>query len=1349
MLEKNVKVLTIAELIHGARPLSGTSFLHPYLDRPISRTSSSNYRTPLGPADSISDSTNPKILTPLNHPVVLIGTLTLHSSHDDCLEFTDSSSEICCDILDFNVRAIGKRIHVSAWNFIPLKSTNGFLEIIKWNFPESTSVLHGCSSTDSFDSFPLFQSSVAASEIDHSKSRYRFHGAIESVSPVSIVPCSRPCSSNDSANIRGFLMRVLACDCKFCTAKECEITHECHSFTKPKFVYFFGAASCWHPVATKLVGKVITISGLKKKLVFIGKEESQLMFVTTENSVLHVPRLLKKWSPPSKTVIKGKGESGVYTGVVKGVYMQGLLVELDNEVWLLLTDKLRTVPHSLRSGAVISVRNVHFVNPRFSWTKILILGACCKTSIIVESFSPLESGALLVVTCFQKKFSGILLDKEILGSKHKKGLAQMYCSSHLPSSVIRARHGMFTELCKHESCGCGSEPYCGNLRLVAPISSFIYHCEATGIKMLLEFDNECHLSFKNNRYILLSSEGEYYGRSKRQIVPSEDIGIVLLGSLKISPSSGRLQLVDMTGTIDVIIPDLSLTWENSSIFEIIDYTLMMEGLPEVADRLWLPKNVSFSCKAIFNCAPLSRKRNLSTFVYFHMCNSPNNYLPFYPCAGWTNDFKELESGMFHLIQVTHKFPLLQKFEGDPLVLNRSSMFVEAIVLPCNLVLYGKDGTEHPTKVLGGLPNELVKHCTGENYRGYVPEKRCKSNYKSGRAVSSGLMDDLAFVECELSTCFQWESSKERKHTHFEMSHEIPCKAAVRSANNQSLVLPAILCRIKANLNSNVTFQCLTAEKILLEFNSESFLKYQLLQIGGYYIFKHHIENCFCTTKDSENVGNAKIPAKIPVSSKTRMWSLTFSTDEVVTYNRSPSNGDSSFSSHEALAVDQVELLLHGLSDSYLGKSSDVHLFLSANAKDILKVKLKDLEEDFIKPSVGPDQTSNISSCTRTTLNVPGLSYGPLDSSFLVPEGNLISLHGDVVAVHGFDDSSVSEHLSGESLSDVLQFGFFQELGKTFCIHVLVDHKPVRIFGSLSEHVYLIGFGPGVNATFHRILPARVPDSFTLLSISFIVVNSIRVVNNPFIDKISNLWSNSDMCNKASPDTVSSGLISELVQCSDCKPMRLYCRVVSVHVLILEQKNRKCDSLHSKPHSRAHLVDIPLACFVLDDGSSSCYCWANAEQAATFLRLHDELPQSALENSGLTLKWIGIDNNGWTTTMYHLERIVKKHDRITVKNYGSAADSCYQDLTVSVSSENVLTSSDENLLKLIIYNACFGSLWTVVASVMDLSAVRWLEKEHLMNTEMTMNSMQNICATEVYHTNPITEARNVIQELQDR
>jgi len=36
------------------------------------------------------------------------------------------------------------------------------------------------------------------------------------------------------------------------------------------------------------------------------------------------------------------------------VYMEGMVVELDNEVWLLLTEHLLTPPHSLRVGALVS-----------------------------------------------------------------------------------------------------------------------------------------------------------------------------------------------------------------------------------------------------------------------------------------------------------------------------------------------------------------------------------------------------------------------------------------------------------------------------------------------------------------------------------------------------------------------------------------------------------------------------------------------------------------------------------------------------------------------------------------------------------------------------------------------------------------------------------------------------------------------------------------------------------------------------------------------------------------------------------------------------------------------------------
>uniref|UniRef100_A0A6N2MFT6 CST complex subunit CTC1 n=1 Tax=Salix viminalis TaxID=40686 RepID=A0A6N2MFT6_SALVM len=928
-MEETAVVVTVKELVLRAQPLTATSSLKSKLNSPNQK-----------PQSQSPPSTNPnlKILTPLKHSVNLLGTLTLPTETlkcpiRNCFRFSDDSSTICCDILDFRVNIIGKRIRVLACNFIPLKHFcgGGFLEIIKWSFVDSTSSVIS-SSSSSLDLFPLVSSSPSNEE-DQSKARYRVNGPIESISPVFIVPCS--IGDSKSQNLRGFVARIMVCQCKICNSTDSiKFSHslgqgnDSHSFTKPSFVYFCGASWCWHPVITKLIGIVIMLSGLKKKLVFIGKEESQLMFVTTEYSGLQLPRVLKKWPLFSRNVIRGNGECGVYTGVVRGVYMQGMVVELDKEVWLLLTDQQVTAPHSLREGAIISARNVHFVNPKFSWTKMLVLGACFKTSITVESFSPLETGChmvaqsqnqlgkfiesltfsarlwtLLVISCFRKKFTGILSEKEILGSKHKEGLVQMFARSHLPASIFRARLGVLSELCRHESCGCGSEPYHGNLKLVAPISILLSHCENMWTRTV---SKDCHASQEKPPFNFPSHEMMSYCLPSRRSFSSEDIGILLLGSLKISPSSGRLQLVDATGSIDVLIPDLPSTWRTTNIYEVVDYSLIMEGMPKVVDRLGLLNNESLSCSHIFHYVPRAIEMNLAIYSYFHLSSVTCKNLCFYPSVPFNEDLQELQSGIFHLIWISHKYPLLQQLQGDPVIPNRANVFVEAVVLPWDLSIAGMDPIAHSSDISRIWLNKASRHLVGKNHGEYIPNKRCKMDCMPGQDFVSVLVDDHSYVGSELSAY----SGSLRESTKWKCGEtscpEIQCLAITRNANSHNMVSSGKLCCTNCKVKIGADYKP-SGRKVLLEFSSDSLFIYQSLQIGGYYIIKHHEEESFCSLKDYNNIGGGKIC----VSSRICPWSLSFSSDDVTNdkslHDAPP--GDSSLSNEEVLMKNQVELLL--------------------------------------------------------------------------------------------------------------------------------------------------------------------------------------------------------------------------------------------------------------------------------------------------------------------------------------------------------------------------------------------------------------------------------------------------------
>ncbi|XP_020206690.1 CST complex subunit CTC1 isoform X2 [Cajanus cajan] len=1348
---EDVNVATLADLLHSPRPLTATASL-------LSSSTPPSHR-----------STNRRVLTALPRPTVLVGTLTLptHSPPCSCLRFSDASATLCCDLLRFRPAALNKEIRVTAWNFIPFKrhssdAAHGLLEIINWRFSNPN---QGSGPVDSLPLAPNYgQQSGAGTR--------GVHGVVESVGPFSVVPCTMAASSSDlnsgsKVNLPGFLVQLMCCECRLCGSKELLIdklneSREGHSFTKLEIVYFCGNASSWHPAMTKLIGNRVVFSGLKKKMVYVTKEESRVMYVTVDGSVLHVGSCPEKCASSLKTGIKGKGECGAYTGVVKGVYMQGMVLELDHDVWLLLTDRLRTSIHGLRVGSILSVSNVHFVDPKFSWTKNIILGACIKTSIIVQSFSPLETvcnvvlpstgmlgnfiqslpfsarlWVLLLVSSFRKKFAGILSDKDILGSKHKEGLAQMYANSLFPPSVFQNQHGALVGLCTHDLNGCGRELNCSFLKLVMPMSIFICHCIHTLLR-ILKSENRGKLLPVGNHFTILSREARYNGRSVRRIVRSEDVGVILLGHLKIDTLTRRLQLVDATGGIDILIPDFPLTWNPNEIYEVTDYDVIVDGISELVDQFELLGSESLSCRTIFNCTKAERELSTSIFVYCHWKNAKCRKIPLFSRMTHKYETDILEPGSYHLLRVSHKFPLQEKYFNKT-GSSKSSTFVEAILLPFILLVAGKSRISHPCNASWDKAKELPKYCISRINEDKVSIKRQKLVTES----LSSLKDEFHNPICELSACSNTDRKSEEntKFVNLRSFHDVSCLITFRSLQNENVVRPAILRSTPPMKDMHFNSKP-TSRKILLDFSSDGFLKHQLLQIGGYYIINHNKKDSFSSTEDADFISHGS--AKLLVNSGKPIWSLSFIYDENLSdYLSKYTTAKDSLSPTTDGVLPKDQNLLTRSNGEPSGVCSDVCLYLPINLAVVLEGNNMESEDCQNLQSAIPEDSANLSSGTGTVLFQPNSCFGSQRSNSLFPEGNLITLEGNVVDIHEIGSGFFNSCSSSANL-DALNLKGLNGTRSSFCIHVLV-HNHVNIFGSVNKHAFPTGFGAGVTATFHRILNARGQNKFMLLPVSFIVIKSIKVCDKQCSGR-SSLLNHTNDADTASQDSITC-LISQLPQSLSHKQIVLRCRVncfifiyeicvhsknimfaidfcqqvVAVFALVVERKTTNFIA-GTKNNAKGTLLDIPLACFLLEDGSSSCCCWANAERAATLLRLREEL-----------------------STSYHLGRILKNHKRITLKNHGLYIDSPYQDLVVSVTSGNALCSSDENLLKLIIFNACVGRIWNVVANGMDAEEIRWLETEYLTDT-INVQSMQHIWAKEVSYPRTLAEARNMIQEL---
>lgn len=63
----------------------------------------------------------------------------------------------------------------------------------------------------------------------------------------------------------------------------------------------------------------------------------------------------------------------------------------------------------------------------------------------------------------------------------------------------------------------------------------------------------------------------------RNIILGVELDVVLVGSLKVCEATGKLQLVDAMGALDVIVPDLQSSTDLHCVYQISEYKLVMEG----------------------------------------------------------------------------------------------------------------------------------------------------------------------------------------------------------------------------------------------------------------------------------------------------------------------------------------------------------------------------------------------------------------------------------------------------------------------------------------------------------------------------------------------------------------------------------------------------------------------------------------------------------------------------------------------------------------------------------------------------------------------------------------------------
>ncbi|KAF3793973.1 hypothetical protein EJ110_NYTH08562 [Nymphaea thermarum] len=164
--------------------------------------------------------------------------------------------------------------------------------------------------------------------------------------------------------------------------------------------------------------------------------------------------------------------------------------------------------------------------------------------------------------------------------------------------------------------------------------------------------------------------------------------------------------------------------------------------------------------------------------------------------------------------------------------------------------------------------------------------------------------------------------------------------------------------------------------------------------------------------------------------------------------------------------------------------------------------------------------------------------------------------------------------------------------------------------------------------------------------------------------------------------------------------------------------------------------------IADDGSLSCCCWAAADSAAALLRLNKSASEVLVSKRNHKLCESGgpLHNVGHT-----LGKVIKKHRQIVVRSTCASISDDLSCLDFSYSClNNTLSTSDQDLLKFIIINACSGPIMCVIGSAMGSDNFELIQNYVDMPTKVY--PPHHFWVEEASHVDALAEARNLAHDL---